>query len=121
MLFTNPSSDITTTVSNPTGTVSQPLTGLDTSKPYNLLLWMRLRDRISSVNSCTVSAHLGDDPEAGAIASDFIWDAANWMLLNGTVTPTAADTTLNLVGLCSFSGDVTEAHVLWDEVTFSDC
>ncbi|KAL4924113.1 uncharacterized protein BDV17DRAFT_284934 [Aspergillus undulatus] len=113
--------DITTTVQNPTGTVSQDLFGLDNTKAHNFTVWVQLKDPISSVNQCTVSAYLGDDPEAGAVASDFIWNAASWVLLRGDIQPEVPDSKLNLVGLCTFSGEVTEAHVLFDEVVFAEC
>ncbi|KAL4947167.1 hypothetical protein BDW69DRAFT_178932 [Aspergillus filifer] len=113
--------DITTTVSNPSGSVSQDLYWLDTATPYNLTVQVQLENPISSVNSCEVSAYLGDDAEAGAIASDLIWNAGEWLLLRGSITPPVRDTTLNLVGRCSFSGEVTEAHVLFDEVVFGNC
>ncbi|KAL4916389.1 hypothetical protein BDW62DRAFT_218745 [Aspergillus aurantiobrunneus] len=112
--------DITTTTENNAAAVYQQLTGLDTTQEHELTVQFRLRDPISSVNSCEVAAYIGA-VETGIIASDLIWNAGEWIQLNGTIQPTESDTTFNLRAICHFSGEVTEAHILVDEVTFSDC
>ncbi|KAL4984677.1 hypothetical protein BDW68DRAFT_14102 [Aspergillus falconensis] len=117
--------DVTTTASNPSGVVSQDLYWLDDQRPYTLTVQFRLAETISSVNSCTVSAYLGTDPEAGAIASDFLWTAGGWETLTGEIQPPERNMTINLSAICSFGGPgaATEGHVLFDEVVFgySDC
>ncbi|KAL4750046.1 hypothetical protein BDW72DRAFT_213698 [Aspergillus terricola var. indicus] len=117
--------DIATTASNPSGTVSQDLYWLDNEQPYTLTVQFRLAETISSVNSCTVSAYLGEDPEAGAIASDFVWTAGSWETLTGEIQPTERNATINLAATCTFGGPgaITEGNVLFDEVIFgpSNC
>lgn len=123
--FTNMVRDIATTASNPSGTVSQDLYWLDNEKSYTLTVQFRLAETISSVNSCTVSAYLGDDPEAGAIASDLVWTAGSWEMLTGEIQPTERNTTINLAATCTFGGPgaIPEGNVLFDEVIFgpSNC
>ncbi|KAL6236482.1 hypothetical protein BDW75DRAFT_239139 [Aspergillus navahoensis] len=117
--------DITTTASNPAGTVSQDLYWLDDERPYTLTVQFRLREPISSVNSCAVSAYLGEDPEAGAVASDLVWSAGGWATLTGEIQPPERNMTINLAAVCNFGGPgaATEGHVLFDEVVFgyTDC
>ncbi|KAL2828009.1 hypothetical protein BDW59DRAFT_171134 [Aspergillus cavernicola] len=114
--------DLETTVSASEATISQDLYWLDDEKTHNLTVQVRLLDPISSADSCTVSAYLGDEYTADSdIASEIIWNAGEWISLTGTILPEQRDTVLNLVGACTFSGDVQTAHVLFDDVVFSDC
>jgi hypothetical protein len=122
---TNIVRDIATTASNPSGTVSQDLYWLDNEQSYTLTVQFRLAETISSVNSCTVSAYLGEDSEAGAIASDLVWTAGSWETLTGEIQPTERNTTINLAATCTFGGPgaISEGNVLFDEVIFgpSNC
>ncbi|KAL4905626.1 hypothetical protein BDW74DRAFT_177994 [Aspergillus multicolor] len=99
--------EITTTKSTPSGTSTQGLYWLDTTKPYTLTVQFNIAVPVSSVNSCTVRAYLGEDPnaEGAEIAS---------------IQPTERNTTINLAAICSFGGPGagSQGVVLFDEVVF---
>ncbi|PYH49290.1 uncharacterized protein BP01DRAFT_352810 [Aspergillus saccharolyticus JOP 1030-1] len=114
--------DVTGTAANPTASVAQDLYWLDETKTLDLTLWVRFENTISSATGhCEVSAYLGEDPTAGAIASDIIWDSDEWLRLTGSILPEERNTTLNLVGSCIELGNATIANVLFDDVVLSDC
>ncbi|PYI35975.1 hypothetical protein BP00DRAFT_453660 [Aspergillus indologenus CBS 114.80] len=94
---------------------------LDDENEHNLTLWVRVADPIPSTGHCEVSAYLGEDPQADAIASDFIWHADEWIQLTGSIQPPARDLTLHFVGSCVDAGKEVPAHILFDDVVLSDC
>ncbi|KAL4781788.1 hypothetical protein BJX76DRAFT_359549 [Aspergillus varians] len=112
--------DVQTTPENPSGAVYQDLYWLDDEKSHELRVQVRLPAAIPGVDSCDVYAYLGDDAEAGFIASDQVRDGS-WHQLTGTIKPDVRNTTLSLAATCSFDGEATEAEVIWDYVVFSDC
>ncbi|KAL2826759.1 hypothetical protein BJY01DRAFT_229563 [Aspergillus pseudoustus] len=102
------------------GTVSQRLSGLDTTTSHNLTLYVRIQEPIPSLTTCFVSAHVESNPDED-ITSDLFSDAGQWLRLTGIFTPTQADDVLTIVGSCAFHDDYTFNHVLLDEVVLSDC
>ncbi|PYI24543.1 hypothetical protein BO99DRAFT_398055 [Aspergillus violaceofuscus CBS 115571] len=113
--------DVTGTEKVPQVSVAQDLYWLDDENEHNLTLWVRVADPIPSTGHCEVSAYLGEDPQAGAIASDFIWHADEWIQLTGSIQPPARDLTLHFVGSCVDAGKEVPAHILFDDVVLSDC
>ncbi|KAL4875661.1 hypothetical protein BJY04DRAFT_154036 [Aspergillus karnatakaensis] len=113
--------DLETTTLNPGGFITQDLYWLDDANEHKLTVAVQIRDPIPTTGSCIVSAFLGSDPEAGEFASDIIWNGGEWVLLQGSVQPTERDTTINLAATCTFEGEATAVHVLWDDVVFDDC
>ncbi|KAL2813068.1 hypothetical protein BDW59DRAFT_154966 [Aspergillus cavernicola] len=112
---------LATTPDVPSATVDQYLYDLDTANTYNLTVQVRIEGDLPSANQCTFSVEAGDDPAVGTIASDFVWNAGEWIELSGTYQPTVVDTVLNFVATCSFSGDVQLLNAYFDDVILSDC
>ncbi|KAL2821238.1 hypothetical protein BJX63DRAFT_379690 [Aspergillus granulosus] len=111
-----------TAPSAPTVSVTQELYWLDTANVHNLTVQVRVEGEIPTTSHCEVRAYLGEDPEAGEFASDIIWNGGEWIQLEGSFQPTVRDTTISLVGYCTFNvADAEHIRVYFDDVIVSDC